>query len=622
MERESFEDERIAKLMNDLYVCIKVDREERPDLDGIYMKTVQMMTGRGGWPMTVFLRPDLKPFYAGTYYPPEDRGNMPGFPRVLVGVERAYRHDSEKVGERADQIVELLAESGRGDSETEFVEDEAIAAIAEKLAGVMDGVDGGFGGAPKFPNTLALSFLLESSRGHGDDGHAALVKVALDKMAAGGIYDHLGGGFHRYSVDQFWLAPHFEKMLYDQALISDAYLEGWRRYGESAYRDAVYGIGDYICREMIGDGGGYFATQDADSEGVEGKFFVWTPDEVAAVVGEADAEMVCRFYDVTDGGNFEGSNILHRTISTDELAVMFERGEHEVVEVLDRASAALFAKRSERVAPVTDEKHLSDWNGLMIGAMAKAGAALDEPRFVDSAKAAADFVRREMVADQRLMHFYADGACRVPAFLDDYAFFGRGCLELFFAAQRQEDLESAEIAATEIIDQFEDGESGGFFFTARDAESPLMRTRDLTDSAVPSGNAVATELLLRLWQLTGKDRYREIGERSLNALLPNALANPHGGAHLLNVALKHRRGYAVVVVSNSDSEGGVALVRRALELALPELSVLPLTGDDPVWLPEPVRGKSKGSEATASVCRGTSCMAPVARADELEALLA
>jgi uncharacterized protein YyaL (SSP411 family) len=621
MERESFEDERIARLMNELYVCIKVDREERPDLDNIYMKTVQMMTGHGGWPMTVFLRPDLKPFYAGTYYPPEDRGNMPGFPRVLVGVERAYREDAAKIGERADQVVALLEEGSKGRESSSQVSSLSICEVAAKLAGVMDAEEGGFGSNPKFPNTLALSFLLEAQRIDAQANHASLVKVALDKMAAGGIYDHLGGGFHRYSVDRYWLVPHFEKMLYDQALLADVYVEAWQRFGEPAYRDTLLGIGNYLCREMVGAGGGYFATQDADSEGVEGKFFVWTPDEVAAVVGEEDAELVCRYFDVTDEGNFEGKNILHPIIEIADLARMFDREPADVTRALAAASATMLLERAERIAPVTDEKHLADWNGLMIGAMAQAGAVLDVGEFVDSARAAADFVRAEMIVDGRLMHFYADGACRVPAFLDDYAFFGRGCLELFFAGGREADLQSATASADAILERYEDGAAGGFYFTAEDSDAPLMRSRELSDSAVPSGNAVATELLLRLWQLTGDDRYRLAGERSLEALLPAALTNPHGGGHLLNVALKHRRGYGVVVIAHADTRAGRELTRRARELPAPEISVLPIAGAEPDWLPAPVRGKTFGDQAAAHLCRGTTCMMPTSSADELELLM-
>lgn len=623
MERESFEDERIANLMNDLYVCIKVDREERPDLDNIYMKTVQAMTGHGGWPMTVFLRPDLKPFYAGTYYPPEDRGNMPGFPRVLVGVHRAYREEAQRIGERADQIVEILQRTSEGQAVRGTVGSDSIVAVAARLAGVMDDEHGGFGSAPKFPNTLALSFLLEAQRLEGTDrtDHAGLVKLALDKMAAGGIHDQLGGGFHRYSVDRYWLAPHFEKMLYDQALIAVIYIEGLQRFGEPAYRNALVGIGEYLCREMVGEGGAYFATQDADSEGVEGKFFVWTPDEVAAVVGDADSGLVCRYFDVTDAGNFEGANILHPTSSIEDAARMCGYDLAAAAETITNASAALFAARSARVAPATDKKHLTDWNGLMIGAMARMGDLLAVPRFIDSAAAAADFVRDSMIVDGRLMHFHAEGECRVRAFLDDYAFFGRGCLELFFAAGREADLASATDAADNIIAKFEDA-GGGFYFTADDVDAPLMRTRDLADSAVPSGNAVATELLLRLWQLTGDEKYRRAGEQSLEALLPSALANPHGGAHLLTVALRQRRGYGIVVVSHGDTEEGVALRRRALELYCPEISVVSIGEVEPAWLPDPVRGKTVSATARAYLCRGTTCMAPVATPDALEALMA
>jgi hypothetical protein len=622
MERECFENDDIAALMNRLFICIKVDREERPDLDGVYMKALQMMTGRGGWPMTVFLRPDLRPFYAGTYFPPVDRGQMPAFPRVLVGVASAYHEQREELGQRADQVVELLERSNEGPG-GERVDDAQLDEAAGKLESVMDGEYGGFGGAPKFPNALALSFLLgrASAADARHEARAASVKLALDKMADGGIYDHLGGGFHRYSVDRQWLVPHFEKMLYDQALLCDIYLEGWQRFGEPRYAEVVTGILDYLVREMIGADGGFFATQDADSEGEEGRFFVWTPRQVEEVVGAEDAEVVCRFYDVSDSGNFEGRNILRRTISIDDLARMYDRSVEDTRDTIDRARRSLFARRAERVPPATDVKHLADWNGLMIGAMAKAGRALQREDFVAAARRAADFVRARMFSGTTLMHFATDSGCRVAGFLDDHACFGRGCLELFFAGARRADLDSACMAADVLCDRFEDAARGGFFFTAAGEEAPLLRSRDLMDGAVPSGNSVATELLLRLWQLTGRDRYRAVGERALEALLPSAVAHPHGGGHMLNVAQRHRRGYGVVVITDADSAEGSAMVHRALELHAPELSVLALSaGPEPGWLPEPVRGKSTAA-AAATVCRAGTCFTPAHSAADLESTM-
>jgi uncharacterized protein YyaL (SSP411 family) len=619
MERESFENDAIAKLMNEHFVSIKVDREERPDLDNVYMKSVQMMTGRGGWPMTVFLTPDLKPFYAGTYFPPDDRGGMPGFGRVLAGVARAYHEQPDKVADSGERIVAELEKIEQGGDSSVRVDEEALAGAAAALARGMDADYGGFGEAPKFPGSLCLSFLIGVDRLRPDAERCALVKTALDRMADGGIYDHLGGGFHRYSVDRYWLVPHFEKMLYDQALLAELYAEAWLAYAEPRYREVALGILDYVAREMTSPEGGFYATQDADSEGAEGKFFVWTPAEVADVVGDQDAELVCRFFDVTEQGNFEGNSILHRTVDYEQVGRMFERPAAAVEKTIERARAALFERRALRIAPATDTKTLADWNGLMIGSMARVGRLFSRTDLVQCAARAADFVRSRMLRDGRLLHFYAEGEARVDGFLDDYAFFGRGCLELFFALGRRDDVETATMCARTLTTAFADEERGGFFFTGRDGERLIARGRDGFDGALPAGNSMAADLLLRLHALTGDVVFGEAGARAVTAFTEAAVRNPYGGAYLLSAAARQRRGYATVVIVGA----GQSLVEAALTVHCPEAAIISLTDDAMAeWLPEALRGKrADGAEPTAYVCRGATCGAPVRTAEELRGLL-
>jgi uncharacterized protein YyaL (SSP411 family) len=622
MERESFENPQIADLMNKLFVCIKVDREERPDLDNLYMKAVQLMTGHGGWPMTVFLTPDLEPYYAGTYFPPEDRGRMPGFSRVLVGVARAFREQSDKVAESTGRVIEALHASAPPSAQGTLRSSTEIAAAAGSLHQAMDAEFGGFGEAPKFPGTLSLSLMMGVEARMPSVSGQSLVRTALDRMAAGGIYDHLGGGFHRYSVDRYWLVPHFEKMLYDQALLCDVYREAWSAYGEDRYRQVALGIADYVSREMTDSTGAFFATQDADSEGEEGKFFVWTPAEIRDVVGD-DAEVVCGYYGVTEAGNFEGKNILNLSgLELAALAGSTGRSGPEIDATVARCRALLYVRRATRVAPATDRKILTDWNGLMIGAMASAGRLFERPDLVDCAGRAADFVREKLFDGSRLKHFYAEGKVRVDGFLDDYAFFGRACLELFIARGRESDYAAACQLTDAMIEIFEDRERGGFYFTSQDRGDLILRSRDLVDGAVPAGNSVATELCLRMHELTGQVRYGRAGLAALEAFSGAALQNPYSGAHLLATAWREDRGWTVVAVVG-EAPQAAALERAALEVYAPEMTVLRIDeAAKESRLPAAVRGKTTGSQsAQAFVCRGTVCSPPVATPEALRALL-
>ncbi len=677
MERESFENERIAALMNERFVCIKVDREERPDIDNLYMKALQAMTGRGGWPMTVFLTPDGKPFYAGTYFPPDDRGGMPGFPRVLDSVFRAFREKPDEIEQSAEKVQSFLAAGGGrstsvGEPGGAVARREDLDKAAAALLSAMDSRFGGFGEQPKFPSTLCLSFLMGTLRnaraessaaagpGLGPDAVAAAesfvdgdvcadakvdedtasvacaaaesesyrlchrqVKTALDAMAGGGIYDHLAGGFHRYAVDRAWLVPHFEKMLYDQALLSLVYTEAWQLYGDPRYREVALGIVDYVAAEMTSPCGAFYSTLDADSEGVEGKFYVWSYREFLEVVGEEDAALAGQVFGVSETGNFEGSNILHRASSPAVVAAASSCSVEEVEAALSRATTRLLAARGKRVRPVRDEKTLADWSGLMISAAAVAGRVFGREDLVALASAAADFCRSEMMHGGRLLHFYADGAARVGAFLDDYAFLGRGCLDLFLASGRREDLQFSEFCAHEILNSFLDQQRGVFFFNTAGPGALALRSSDLFDSAVPSGNSVAVELLLRLHQFNPSAGFEAAALRALAASLPSALGNPFGAGHFLSVAQRHLRGYSTLVVCPGKA-GGEQLGNIALRHHCPELSVLELrsaeVGEWPASLASgkiPLDGKN-----TAYLCRGSTCEAPVNSSSGLLDLLA
>ncbi len=617
MGHESFEDADIAALMNELFVCIKVDREERPDIDRIYMKAVQAITGHGGWPMTVFLTPQAKQLYAGTYFPPRDRGSMPGLPKVIAGVADAYANRREKVLSNCERVTDFLNRAEKGEGVSATIGEESGLAAADSLLGIMDAEHGGFGKTPKFPGAMCLTLLLDAERSAPNAERLYLIRLALDRMASGGIYDHLGGGFHRYSVDRVWLVPHFEKMLYDQALIARVYLDAWWLFGESEYAEVVTGILDYVIREMAGSRGGYYATQDADSEGEEGKFFVWTSEEISEVLGAADGKLFCQVYGVTPGGNFEGRNVLSRVVTSDQLCegLGLERTDAETA--VARLRAKLYDFRSRRVWPIRDEKIITDWNGLMISAMARAGRFLQRPDYIESALNAADFIRAHLISGGQVRHLFSAGRLGGNGFLDDHAFLGRGCLDLFEVSGRREDFETAELCARELLSVFMDSVRGGFFFAAALHEPLLTRTRDFPDGAVPSGNAVAAEFLLRMWALTGEDAFRVAGESVLRVFGGEALATPYGGAHLLCVAERSRRGWITVVIVG-DGPGCTVLERAALASYRPEVGVY-LVGDSSApWLPAALAGKSPVfGKPTAYICWAATCSAAIIDPKEL-----
>ena len=520
MAHESFEDEDIAKLMNDLFVNIKVDREERPDLDQIYMNAVQMMTHHGGWPMTVFLTPDGVPFYGGTYFPPQDRYNMPGFPRVLISVAEAYRDRPEEIAETGTSLVNELRRLSEQVRSGNPVDKELLDAAYAAMVKSYDEVNGGFGGAPKFPPAMALEFLLRMHLRTGDQDALDMVEHTCEKMARGGIYDQLGGGFHRYSVDAKWLVPHFEKMLYDNALLSRLYLHYFQLTQAPLARETAEGILDYVLREMTDPAGGFYSTQDADSEGHEGKFFVWDLDEIKSVLGEANSSSFVSYYNVTPGGNFEGKNILNITTGTEKPS--------------EESRRKLFEHREKRIKPDRDEKIITAWNGLMLASFAEAGVILGNTNYTDTARRNADFVLANLKRDGFLLRTYKDGVAKFNAYLEDYAFFIEGLVTLYETCGEFRWLKEAIALTDRMIEEFWDREGGGFFFTGESHESLIVRSKDYFDNATPSGNSVAAAVLLRLAILTNNERYREIAQAVLGLIADSTRRYPSGFGYALS----------------------------------------------------------------------------------------
>jgi len=534
MAHESFEDEEIAKLMNESFVNIKVDREERPDLDQIYMNAVQMMTHHGGWPMTVFLTPDAVPFYGGTYFPPQDRYNMPGFPRVLIGVAEAYRDKQDEIRETSASLINELRRLSITNGSDHPIETELLDAAYVGVVRNYDSINGGFGGAPKFPPAMTLEFLLRTYVRTGNHEALEMVKYTCSKMANGGMYDQIGGGFHRYSTDARWLVPHFEKMLYDNALLSRLYLHYCQVSGEQSARETAEGILDYVLREMTHPDGGFYSTQDADSEGHEGKFFVWEIKEIHETLGDKDAAAFSAYYNLTEAGNFEGKNIPNVTRTKEAVAQSLEISEAELEASLQESRRKLFKLRETRIKPDRDEKILTAWNGLMLASFAEAGVILNRPDYTDAARRNAEFVLSNLREDGRLLRTWKDGQAKFNAYLEDYAFLSEGLLTLFETTGEQRWLKESLALADRMIEEFWDDESGGFYFTGKSHESLIVRSKDYFDNATPSGNSVAAMVLLRLAALTGRENYGNLATAVLREIGDQIRRYPSGFGYALS----------------------------------------------------------------------------------------
>ncbi len=619
MEHESFESDTIARLMNDNFVCVKVDREERPDLDQIYMNAVQLMTGRGGWPMSVFLTPDLKPFYGGTYWPPQSRMGMPGFDQVLTAVADAWRNRRQQAVDQAETLVEHMRGAAAPAVASATLSLEFIERAVRVLERSFDPVHGGFGAAPKFPHPMDLRLLLNAWRRRHDENVLRLVTHTLDKMAAGGMYDQLGGGFHRYSVDERWLVPHFEKMLYDNALLVPTYVDAFRATGKAEYAQVAREICDYVLREMTDAGGGFFSTQDADSEGVEGKFFVWTPDEVAGVLGQSAAATFCRYYDVTPEGNFEhGQSILNRPKTLAQFAALVGRDETELAAELASDRVKLLAVRDQRVHPGLDDKVLVAWNGLMIEALCEAADALDETRYLAAAQRCASFLLVNMRRDDgRLLHTWRKGVARLDAYLDDYASLAAALVRLYQSDFDEHWIDAAVELSELMLRLFEDPDAGGFFYTASDHEELLTRHKDYFDNAVPSGNSLAAMALLRLGKLTGRGDFSIAAERTLTAA-SGVMEQASRAAGQMLLALDFYLGPTPEIVILGDATvGDTKLALTSLRHGFAPNKVLACRkAQDDVYRSsafEPLfAGKQlSGPEPGVWVCENFTCKAPV-----------
>jgi uncharacterized protein len=613
MERESFEDSDTAAYMNQHFVPVKVDREERPDVDALYMEAVQGMTGHGGWPLTAFLDPDGVPFYGGTYFPPEPRMGMPSFRQVMEAVVEAWNTRRDQIEAAAPRTRDQLGAVGRIEPSKEVLGEEILTEATARLRESADMRNGGFGGAPKFPPASGLEFLLRREV-------TDVVEVTLDAMAGGGIYDHVGGGFARYSVDDVWLVPHFEKMLYDNALLARTYLHGWQVLGHERYRRACEETLQWALREMRGPEGGFQSALDADSEGEEGRFYVWTPDEIrdaleAEGLGERAQEAIS-YLGVTEAGNFEGRSILH--LRGGPAAPPPDR--------FDEIRRALYKHRSRRVWPGRDDKRLAAWNALMISALAEAGAFLPCRDYLDAAIACAEFVQRDLRDERgRLLRSYKNGEARIGAYLEDHAYLVEALITLYEATFDTRWFDAARETADQMIARFGDSERGGFFSTAEDGEKLIARRKDLDDHPIPSGNSAAAFGLLRLAALTGEHEYERHAVGVLRLLDRPAARQPQALAHFLQALSFHLAPVREVALASPAGDGGVealgdlaAVVRSAYRP-----NVVLAGGPEGTDRPElMLERRAVDGRPAAYVCENFTCQAPVTDPKDLAAALA
>lgn len=634
MERESFENEQIAALMNEHFVNIKVDREERPDLDHIYQTAGQLLTGQGGWPLTVFLTPDQRPFYAGTYFPPDDRFGRPGFARVIQSLVQTYREDPDRVERAAKQLTDALREVDRRHAdETAAVPPEdgpqLVAKAAEWLSHHADSENGGFGSAPKFPNASALELFqrVAARQMEGADQYLHLAELALTKMALGGIYDHLGGGFHRYSVDAEWQVPHFEKMLYDNALLPPLYLQAYQFRKEPKYERVVHETLRYVMREMSHPDGGFYSTQDADSEGEEGKFFVWRPGEITEVLGSVEGELLCEHFGVTESGNFEGgATVLRIAKTSEELADAIGQTIDEMERRLQEGKAKLLEARERRVKPGRDEKVITGWNALMISAFARAYDVLRTSEYLERATKAARFIQERLVERERLLRSYKGKASGIRGYLEDYAYWVAALLDLYEASLNREYLDDAHGWMNVTLELFYDETTPGFFMVPKDEERLIHRPKDWRDQSTPSGTGVAVHSLLRLHAAFEGEGYRSKAEAVLKTHKRQLDQNPWGTASLLLAYdAVAQGGTEVVVVAREDQHEKAARFAEVVgEYYLPHRVLHVITPQEADKRDAPLLWQGKRQQegqVTAYVCRGYQCSRPVTEPHALKPLL-
>ena len=624
MEHESFENPEIARILNEHFISIKVDREERPDLDQIYMTSVQLLTGQGGWPMSVFLTPALRPFTGGTYFPPDDRYGRPGFKRVLLTIVDWWRTRRAEIDHAASQLTEALQGAGQTPAAQGGLDAGLLKQTTAVLERAFDPQHGGFGSAPKFPHPMDLRVLLRVWKRFGDDNALQMVRHTLDCTARGGIYDHLGGGFARYSTDARWLVPHFEKMLYDNALLVPGYLEAFQITGEPYYRAIVEETLAWVTREMTSREGPFFSTLDADSEGVEGKFYVWTEAELETLLGKTDAAIFNTVYGVEPAGNWhdphghapEKANILHLTKTFAQSAKLLGMTEDDLRALLARCREKLFEVRSKRIRPGLDDKALTSWNGLMIGAFALAAQVLDNPAYAATAGRAADFILTKLrTPDGRLLRTYSSGSePKLNAYLEDYAFLADALVTLYEATFDVRWIASALELVQVMIDQFWDDADGGFFYTGRAHEALIARTKDALDNAIPSGNAMATMALLRLSKLTGRNDLRDKAERTLTLYQGLMASSPMAAGQML-MALDFQLGPTrEIAIVGDPTADDTRRVLRLLRAKFEPNRVVALKTEDGAAAEKVVpllAGNTWQGAVTTYVCENFACQAPL-----------
>ncbi len=634
MAHESFEDPEVARLMNEVFICIKVDREERPDIDNIYMRVCQMMTGSGGWPLTILMTPDKKPFYAGTYIPKKSYGRI-GMLDLVPRIKELWNTQHADILKSANQITEGLNQFSHDSSEARL-DASTLKAAYELLARRFSEQHGGFGTSPKFPSPQNLLFLLRYWKSTDDGNALRMVVKTLHSMRKGGIYDHIGYGFHRYSTDPEWLVPHFEKMLYDQAMLAMAYTEAYLATGKKEFGETAKEIFAYVMRDMTDPKGGFYSAEDADSEGKEGKFYVWTEEEIRHALKEEDANLIINVFNIEKAGNFKdeiagkntGDNILHLKKNLAEIALGNKTSLDELQERVETARRKLFAVRSKRIRPHKDDKILTDWNGLMIAALAKGAQAFDAPEYLAAAERAADFILSDMRRqDGRLLHRYRGGQAGIPAFADDYAFFIWGLLELYETNFNVNYLRTALDLNNEMIKHFWDNQNGGFYFTADDAEDLIVRQKEVYDGAIPSGNSVAALNLFRLARITADPELEEKANKTMLAFSTEVKKMPAGYTQMM-IGLSFGIGpaYEIIIAGNPRAVDTRDMLNTLRRHFIPNKIVLLIPTDEKT--PEITRiakftehQSGIGGKATAYICRDYTCKMPVTDTKEMLKLL-
>ena len=632
MAHESFENDEIAHLMNTLFINIKVDREERPDLDQIYQNAVQLFIRRGGgWPLTMFLMPNKLPFYGGTYFPPNDRHGLSSFPKMLRLLSAAYhekRGDVTRTAENVQQALHAMVKAplatgmeGQADVSENEIPPQIVQDAARWLDQIFDTTNGGFGGAPKFPSASSLHLFLRAYRQNRDETLLQKVTYTLGKMAWGGIYDQLGGGFHRYSTDASWQVPHFEKMLYDNAQLAVLYFSTYQATGQRFFKEIGEGILDYVLREMTDPDGGFYATQDADTEGEEGATFVWTDQEIREALGGESSPLFSEYYGVSKGGNFEGKNILHVTLPVEFLAKREGKSEEEVIKILQMGRQTLLGLRQKRVQPFRDEKILTSWNGLMISAFVTGFQVTGQGRYLKAAQDATAFIFTHLYREGRLLRTYTNGVGKLNGYLDDYAFLINGLIDLYETTFDPDLLSRAQTLAGTMITHYNDDALGGFFFTSDDHESLIVRNKPMADQSVPSGNALAAQLLLRLFYLTYNAHYFEVAEKTLRYCSLEMKGHVSSCASLIAAADLYLQTPKEIIVIGDEAEASV-MVSQIHRYYLPNKTVTVWNPNRVGSPPKPAEGKGqKDGKQTVYLCHRFTCSEPLTEWNQIQEAL-